>query len=209
MGDEQGGGVEASLNGADLVTQMAANAGVECSQRFIKQQGLGVDGQRPRQRHALLLAAGKLADAPGGVFGETDGFQHLTGETQAFVFRHLAQLEAIGHVVNHVEVRKEGVLLEDHADIALMHRLAAKVFPVEQDGAAVVGLQPGNELQECRFAGAAGADDRHQLAGFDAERNLLETVRCSGIGVADLIEKQAHVFGKGEGGREKGECCEK
>ena len=46
---------------AELEAHLLAQAGIQIGQRLIEQQNLGVVGERPAKRDALLLAAGQLA----------------------------------------------------------------------------------------------------------------------------------------------------
>ena len=55
-----GGQAELALQLADLHPHLLPQLGVEVRQRLVQQQHVGPDGQRPGQRHALLLAAGEL-----------------------------------------------------------------------------------------------------------------------------------------------------
>ena len=63
VGDEHEGGGELALDRFQLDLELAAELQVERAQRLVEQQDGGLQRQRPRQRHALLLAAGELADA--------------------------------------------------------------------------------------------------------------------------------------------------
>ena len=67
MGDEQGGGADLQLDPPDLVPQLHPDLGVQGRQRFVEQQHLRFDGQRPGQRDPLLLAAGELVGVPVGL----------------------------------------------------------------------------------------------------------------------------------------------
>ena len=66
-----------ALQGLDLVAQAQAHARIERRQRLVEQQQAGRGRERAGQRHALLLAAGKL----GGIFragiGQADQRQQL------------------------------------------------------------------------------------------------------------------------------------
>ena len=61
MGDVDRGVAVLVVQAADLEAHLLAQVGVEIGQRLVEQQRLGLDHQRARQRHALLLAAGQLA----------------------------------------------------------------------------------------------------------------------------------------------------
>ena len=58
MGHHDRGDAAVALQDADLARHFLAQRGVQVGQRFVQQQQPGMDRQRPRQRHALLLAAG-------------------------------------------------------------------------------------------------------------------------------------------------------
>ena len=60
VGDVDGRDPELALDLADLVAQGDADLGVERGERLVEQQDRRLEGERPRQRDALLLAAGQL-----------------------------------------------------------------------------------------------------------------------------------------------------
>ncbi len=64
MGDEQGGDADVQLDPPDLVPQLRPDLGVERGERLVEQQHLRLDGERARERDALLLAAGNLVRVP-------------------------------------------------------------------------------------------------------------------------------------------------
>ena len=60
VGHEQRRRADRDLDAADLLAELAADLRVERRERLVEQQHLGLDRERPRQRDALLLAAGQL-----------------------------------------------------------------------------------------------------------------------------------------------------
>ena len=60
MGNKQGRGLGLFENGPHLLGQAFAQVHIEVGKRLIEQQQLGLGRQRPRQCHALLLAAAEL-----------------------------------------------------------------------------------------------------------------------------------------------------
>ena len=70
MSDEEGGGPHFELHAANLVAQACAHAGIERRERLVEQQDLRLDRERPRERHALLLATRKLAGVLVSVSGK-------------------------------------------------------------------------------------------------------------------------------------------
>ena len=59
--DEHGRHLRRALDAQDLFAHLDAQFRVKVGQRLVEQQQLRLLGQRPRNRHALLLAAGQLA----------------------------------------------------------------------------------------------------------------------------------------------------
>src|SRR3712207_5102383 len=60
MGHENRGQAQLLLKPADLSPELFAQKRIEVAERLIEKQGLGFHDERPRQGHALLLAAGEL-----------------------------------------------------------------------------------------------------------------------------------------------------
>ncbi len=82
VGDVDEGDPDLALDPLQLDLQPLAELQVERSERLVEQQHLGQVDQRPRQRHALLLAAGELRRAPLRLGGEPDPLQ-LGGDALA------------------------------------------------------------------------------------------------------------------------------
>src|SRR5262245_29020934 len=60
MRDQDRRDVQPLLDVPQILAKLDANTGVECAKRLVEEQYFGLEGQRPCQRHPLLLAAGKL-----------------------------------------------------------------------------------------------------------------------------------------------------
>ncbi len=192
VGDQQGGGTKLLLQCTDLVAQMAPHAGIQRGQRLVQQQRTRIDGQRARQRHALLLPAGELLHTALREIGQAHHLQELCRPGMALCGWHLAQRQPVGHVVPHRQVRKQRIALEHHANTALVHRRARHVLASQCDAALVAGLQPRNQLEQGGLARAAGADHRHQLALANVEGHLVQPLLAAGVAVTDVLESQAH-----------------
>ena len=59
---------------------------------------------------------------------------------------------------------EQRIVLEHEADIALLHGLVRGVLVAEEDGALGRALQPGDQPQQRRLAGAGRPEQRDQLA---------------------------------------------
>ena len=64
VGDVDRGDAELALDAAELELHLLAQLAVERGERLVEQQEVRLEHQRPGDRHALLLAAGELVDAP-------------------------------------------------------------------------------------------------------------------------------------------------
>src|SRR5439155_11181801 len=61
VGDVDGGVAIFIMQATDFEPHLLAQIGVEVGERLVEQQGLRLDDQRARQRHALLLPAREFA----------------------------------------------------------------------------------------------------------------------------------------------------
>ena len=93
--------------------------------------------------------------------------------------RHL-QREA--HVVGDSHVRVEGVVLEDHRDVAVLGWQVGDIAVTDPHRAGVDLFEAGEHSQRGRLAAARGADEDHELAIADLEIELVDG-RVIGAGV--------------------------
>ncbi|MNZ86875.1 hypothetical protein D3C78_1057170 [compost metagenome] len=100
----------------DFVAQLTAQFAIEVGKRFVQQQELWLWRQGPGQCDPLLLAARQFVGEALAQVLEIDQLQHLGGDP--FFVRVLANAE--GDVVGHAQVRKQGIVLEHHADPAFL-----------------------------------------------------------------------------------------
>ena len=76
---------------ADFLPEPDTDLGVQRGQGLVEQQHLGLDGQRPRQGHPLLLAAGHLVGVSLGLCREAHEVEHVTGPGTSLGLGHAAQ----------------------------------------------------------------------------------------------------------------------
>ena len=114
--DEQRGHAGGVQHGGQLAPGRRARAGVERRQRLVEQQRRGLDGQRPRERHALALAAGQRARPRVGPVGRARSARAARRARSRRSRRGAAQ--AVGDVLPRAEVREQRVVLEHVAAAA-------------------------------------------------------------------------------------------
>ena len=175
------------------VQHLADQLRVERRGGFVEQHVVRRHRQRPGDRHALLLAAGKALGEDLELVAETDVGELLQRHRLGFgaaLAEHLARREH--DVFQHGQVGEGVPLLEDDADLppqavevgtAGMH-----VDAVDADAAALDRLQAVDAHQQGRLAGTGAADDRQHLALVHPQVDTLDHLELAVglVHVADL-----------------------
>ena len=145
----------------DLLADGGAQVRVERGERLVQEQDLGFDRERPREGHALLLAAGELVGVAALQARQPDHLEQLADPLPSC---RAGQPE--GDVRLHREVRKQAALLGDVADPAPLgmdvRALAVDDLARDPDRAAVGSLEAGEQAQQRRLAAAGRSEDRRQ-----------------------------------------------
>ena len=166
VGDIDGGGFGFGQQPFQLGAHFHTQQRVEIGQRFVHQQHLGFDRQRPRHGDALALAAGQLA----GVLGQLLFDVHHRGGFLDFllnlVLRHFLHAQAKADVVEHCHVREHRVVLKYHGDTSVAWRQAVDRSIADFDHPAGFGLQPGDDAQQRRLAAAGCAQEYGEFLGL-------------------------------------------
>ena len=110
------------LDPLQLVLHILAQAKIQSAQGFIQEQHLGSVDQCPGDGHPLLLTAGKAVDVPVFVALQADDLQHFLYPGVDFILGYLGHPKAEGDVVVHVQMREQGIALEDGIDLPLVGR---------------------------------------------------------------------------------------
>ena len=137
-------------------------------------RALGIVGQRPGQRHALLLPAGELRRLPVGELRQPDDRQQLLHPRGRLPGVHLLAPGPEGDVVGDGHVGEERVVLKDGVDVAPIGRDPRDVLAVEQNPSGGGQLEARDHPQRGGLAAARGAEQREELAALDGEVGLLD-----------------------------------
>ena len=114
VGDQHGGGTDTPQQVMDLLAQLDAQLGVEGRERFVEQDQLGLGGERPGQRHPLLLTTGQLVWLAVAQPGQADEVEQLVDPIATGRAGRAGQPE--GDVAGDAEVREQRTFLGDDAD---------------------------------------------------------------------------------------------
>ena len=148
---------------------------VEIAGRLVSEKDLRVIGQRPHDRNALLLAAGKPRRAVTEAGAEPDPLQQRSGLVAGGAARHAGDHLRQHHVFQRRKLGQQVMELVNEAERppaqqgAMLVGQVAAIAPLDQDGAAIGPLQQPSDMQQGRFAGARRAHQRDDLAGAEHE----------------------------------------
>ena len=150
---------------------------VEVPGRLVADEERRVVDDGARDRDALLLAARELVGKRRALVREADEPEHLGHLLADRVAALALHLERVGDVVVRVAVRQELEVLEHALDVAAQHRhLRARqppeVAPADDDAPARRLDLLEQQLDDRRLARARGADDEHEVALVDHERDV-------------------------------------
>ena len=174
VGDEDEGDAALALDALELQLHLAAELEIQRAQRLIQQQHIRLVNQRARNRHALLLAAGKAGNAALFKARQTDQRQHAADLLGGLFLILLTQIRAEGDVLRDVQMREERVALEHGVDRALIRRQADDVLPFIEDFAAGRLFKAADAAQQRRLAAAGGAEQRHKLVFADVDAHAAQ-----------------------------------
>ncbi len=172
--DVDGGNTQLLLDAADLLAQLHPDLGIQRRERLIQQQHARPDGQRPRQRHTLLLPAGKLVGVAVAILIQVDQAEHLADALLDLGLGGLAHLQPKTDVLPHRQVGEQGIRLEHHAHVALVGRLVGNIFLVQRYPALRGQLKTGDHAQRGSFATARRAQEGNKFAFFHVQVEVFD-----------------------------------
>ena len=157
MGHEHERDPDLLLEGLELEAQLLADLGVQRAERLVEQQYRRAQDQGSGQGDALLLAARELLGPAAGQRPQLDEIERLLHAAADIALGHLLAAQAEGHVVEHVQVREQRVVLEHRVDVAPVRGYLSDVVAVEQDLAGRRPHEPRDHPQRGRLAAARRA----------------------------------------------------
>ena len=119
VGDVDRGHAETLLQCLDLAAHVDAELRVEVRQRLVHEEHLRLADDRPAHGDALALAAGELLRLAVEQLLEPEQLRGLLHALPDLLLGPPLQFEAEGDVLRDGHVRVEGVVLEDHRDVAV------------------------------------------------------------------------------------------
>src|SRR5438309_2846857 len=173
--------LEAALDPRDLGAHLHAQLRVEVREGLVHQERLRLANDRPPHRDTLPLAAGQVPRPLLQHLREPQNPRRILDAPADFDPVDSPHLQAEAHVVEHVHVRVEGVVLEDHRHVARLRRQVVDDVAADADHSRRDLLEAGDHPQRARLPATGGPDEDHELPVFDLEVELVD--RASPVGV--------------------------
>ena len=165
--------------------------------RLVQQDDLGLGRQHPRQRHPLLLAAGKHVRIGIRVSLHVDLEKHLVDARPAPGGRKAGESES--HVVGDGQMRKQGIVLKHQSDAAGFRRHVPAGLPdglpVQFDGAGLDAFQPGRQPEQRRLAAPRRPEQTDDLPRLHSAGHVIQDARpAEGVRKAGNLQGRRHVL---------------
>ncbi len=183
--DRIGRGVEEGripglLEVLQIVDQLLPQLEVKSGQRVIENEDLRLLGDPPRDRHPLLLPAGKLIGPLAEQIGDLQHLGRMPDDRLRLSSRHPRQLQRIGDVVVDTQMRIERERLRDVTDVAIGRRYPRHVLSAQPNLTGVWLLQTHQNPHQHRLAGRRRTVDNHEVARRDRK---IDAAQDDGIAV--------------------------
>src|SRR5262245_962347 len=133
---------------------------VERTKGLVEQQDLWIVGERPRDRGALLHAAGELLWPVIFEAGQSDLADERIRDLATLGLRNPAFAQAECDVLPHGQPRKQRVVLEHHAAI---RSRSSHLASVENDAPAGRPVEACDDTEQGGFAAAGGPEDGDEV----------------------------------------------
>jgi len=140
---------QAPLQLGDLLARLHAQLGVQVRQRLVHEERLRLAHDRPAHRDPLALAAGELRRLAVEELVELERDGRLVDLLVDLGLALVLEPEGESHVLPHAHVRVEGVVLEDHRDVAVARGQVVDDAIADPDLARADVLQAGACAAPC------------------------------------------------------------
>ncbi len=191
-----------SLDPRDLAAHVDAQLGVEIREGLVHQEHRRLAHDRPAHSHPLALAP---RQRPGLAVEVLAQLQDLGGALDPLLHLRLGdlgQLQRVGDVLADGQVGVEGVVLEDHGNVALARvHLGHLVAAYAQHSLADL-LQPGDHAKRRGLAAPRRPHEHHELAVLDREAHGVHRLDPSRVDLGQRLQFHGgHVISSFEGAR--------
>src|SRR5262249_45308021 len=141
---------------------------------LVEQHEPRLQNQRAGNRKAVLVAAGQLAGIAILVPRQAHETEHLLHALLDLGGRTSLQRQTECHVVEHRQMRKQRIVLEDHAEAALLGQDVIDALIVVPDLAFGRRNEASDDSERRRLAATTGAEEGDKFASAYFKRKSVE-----------------------------------
>ena len=188
MGDIDHGDAQRFVQVLDLELHVLAQLLVQRAQRLVHQHQRRVEHQRARQGDALLLAARQLCGTAADEGPHLHHVQRAGDLRLALGLGHAAHFQRKGQVLADRHMRKQGIILENHADSALVRRHLVDRAARQPDFAVRRRLEAGQHHQAGGLARSGRPQHRQEFTLGDGQVQLFHDQSFAIIAFLDAVE---------------------
>jgi hypothetical protein len=174
VGDVDRRDAQLALQQPDLLAHLDPELGVEIGQGLVHQQQFGLDDDRAGEADALLLAAGELRRETLRERAETHAVERRGDLARDLILADAARPQPVGDVVEDRHMRKDGVVLEHHAEVATMRRLGIDRAAADAHRPGILMQEAGDDAQQRGLAAARRSEQRQELALRQRQADAIE-----------------------------------
>src|SRR5215217_1420683 len=174
VGHVDGGSADPVVQLGYLRPHLHPQLGVEVGERLVHEERLRLADYGASEGNPLPLATGERLRLPveETLDGEYPGC--LIDPARDLRLVHLAQFEGEAHVLPHVHVRIESVILEDHGYVPLARRKVVDDLIPYKDFAASYVLEACDHTQGSRLPATGGPDEDYELPVRNVQVHLVD-----------------------------------
>src|ERR1700741_2149271 len=168
-----------------VLLELAPRLLVDRGERLVHQDDVGVDGERAREADALAHAAGELARVAVLEALQADFGDVLARDRLALRAWRTAQLQAEGHVAQHVGPGQQREVLEHERPFGpgTFNRSS-----LDQNFSPVARDEAGDDLEQRGLAAAAGAEEGGELAFRERQVDVPQRLDAVVVRLADVFD---------------------
>ncbi len=186
VGDVDHRGAEPGVQRGKFGTHRYAQFRIEIGERLVEQEGGRIAHDGAPDRHALALAAGKLAGAAAEIISDFEHPRRVGDARVNLGARHPGVFETECEVLANAHVRVERIGLEHHRNAAVGGRNRVDQRPVDADLAAGRRVEARDLAQQRGLATPRGPDEDDELA--------VENVKIDAAQHVDRTERLGNLF---------------
>src|SRR6266508_1119331 len=186
VGDVNSRRLQTPLQLLDFRAHLDAELRIEVRERLVEQVDGGFADDRAAESDALTLATRKLLGLAVEQVGDLQDLRRLPDEPVDLGSGELSDLQAELQVLADSHVGIEGIVLEDHGDVAVLGGKVVDNPAADLDPALGNLFEPGDHPQSRGLAAPGGPDENHELMISNVEVQVLDD--------RDLVEPLGHVL---------------